>query len=33
MFDFLLGAAFVLMVVAPAILASVQRFRTRDREG
>jgi hypothetical protein len=33
MSDFLLGLAFVLMVVAPAIMASILRFKTRDREG
>jgi len=33
MSDFLLGLAFVLMVVAPAIMASIQRFKTHDREG
>lgn len=32
MFDFLVGLAFVLMVVGPAILASVQRARSRDNE-
>jgi len=32
MFDFLTGLAFVLMVVGPAVLASVQRARSRDHE-
>jgi hypothetical protein len=30
MFDFLIGLAFVLMVVGPAIVASVQRADTHD---
>jgi hypothetical protein len=33
MFDFLLGLAFVFMVVGPAIMATIQRARSQDREG
>jgi hypothetical protein len=32
MFDFLLGLAFVLMVVGPAIMATIQRSRSQDHE-
>lgn len=32
MFDFLLGLAFVLMVVGPAIMASIQRAKSPDQE-
>jgi hypothetical protein len=32
MFDFLIGLAFVLMVVGPPILATIQRTRSRDHE-
>ena len=30
MYDFLIGAAFVLMVVGPAIVATLQRAKPRD---
>jgi len=30
MYDFLIGAAFVLMVIGPAILATFQRAKSRD---
>jgi hypothetical protein len=30
MFDFLIGLAFVLMVIGPVILATVQRSRSQD---
>ena len=33
MYDFLLGAAFVLMVIGPAIMATIQRDRSQDHEG
>ena len=33
MLDFLLGLAFVLMVVGPAVVATVQKSRSGDREG
>ena len=32
MFDFLVGLAFVLMVLGPAIVASIQRTKAHDRE-
>jgi hypothetical protein len=32
-FDFLIGLAFVVMVVGPAILASMQRAKTHDTDG
>ena len=32
MFDFLVGMVFVLMVIGPAILATVQRSRSHDQE-
>ncbi len=33
MLDFLLGFAFVFMVVAPAIAASIQSRKSHDHEG
>jgi hypothetical protein len=30
MFDFLIGLAFVVMVIGPAILASIQKQRSHD---
>lgn len=33
MFDFLIGLAFVVMVVGPAILASIQRSKSHDDDG
>lgn len=32
MFDFLLGAVFVLMIIGPAILATIQRAKSHDGE-
>ncbi len=32
MFDFLLGLIFVLMVLGPAILATIQRSHSQDRK-
>ncbi len=32
MMDFLLGFAFVAMILSPAIVASVQRVRTHQRD-
>jgi hypothetical protein len=32
MYDFLLGLAFVLMVLGPPILATIQRTRPEDHE-
>jgi hypothetical protein len=32
MFDFLVGMAFVLMVIGPAILATMQRSRSQDQQ-
>jgi hypothetical protein len=32
MLDFLLGLAFVLMIIGPAILASAMRSKSRDQE-
>jgi len=31
-FDFLIGLAFVLMVVGPAILATIQKARSHDND-
>ena len=33
MFDFLIGLAFVVMVIGPAILASMQRAKSHDNDG
>jgi hypothetical protein len=33
MFDFLIGLAFVVIVVGPPILATIQRARHSDHEG
>ena len=33
MFDFLIGLAFVVMVIGPAILASIQRSKPHDADG
>jgi hypothetical protein len=33
LFDFLIGLAFVVMVVGPAILASMQRAKSHDKDG
>ena len=33
MIDFLIGLAFVVMVVGPAILASIQRSKSHDDDG
>jgi hypothetical protein len=32
MLDFLLGLAFVVMVVGPAIMATIQRAKSQDHE-
>ena len=32
-FDFLIGLAFVVMVIGPAILASIQRSKPHDADG
>ncbi len=33
MFDFLIGLAFVVMLIGPAILASMQRSKSHDDDG
>jgi len=32
MFDFLIGLAFVVMVVGPAVVAAIQKARSQDGE-
>lgn len=32
MFDFLIGAAFVLMIVGPAVLATIQKARSGSED-